>query len=134
MVIFFYLAVIITGFYSVSKVLLPEMAKPPLPSQRPVPKRVIPKQKSIEIVQSQSSDPDARLKKLETLLAEKNKNINLLQSELRIFHIQVRDSDKIKSLLEDEVHRLREQNRIFRSELGLPAVQSIVQSAENLIT
>jgi hypothetical protein len=42
-----------------------------------------------------------------------------LQKELKIFHVQMRDFDKVKTLLEEEIHRLREQNRIFRSELGL---------------
>ena len=43
---------------------------------------------------------------------------------------QVRNFEKVKTLLEEEIHRLREQNRIFRSELGLPAVQP----KENSIT
>ena len=67
---------------------------------------------------SEIMDPNNRIEKLELMLAEKNKNINILQTELKIFHIQVRESDKLKALLEDEIHRLREQNRIFRSELG----------------
>ena len=70
------------------------------------------------------------MEKLETLLAEKNKNIGLLQTELKVFCAQVRDFDKMKSVLEDEIHRLREQNRMFRSELGLPTVQP----KENSIT
>ncbi len=82
-----YLAVLITALYWVVKMLFPEMAKPPLP----------------KTVQNQNfpmllnlKNPDNRIDKLETLLAEKNKNINLLQTELKIFHVQVRDFDKIK--------------------------------------
>jgi hypothetical protein len=126
MVIFLYLAVVIAALYWVSKMLLPEMAKPPLPRGR-----VVGEPKSFDA--AEIIDPNAKFKKLEMMLVEKNKNINILQTELKIFHIQVRESDKLKSLLEDEIHRLREQNRIFRSELGLPAAQTIVQSAENLI-
>ena len=113
MLILLYLAVLGAALYWVSKLLLPEMAKPPIPKPAP-------RSKTFEIVQSMEADN--RVEKLETLLAEKNKNISLLQNEIRIYHVQVRDSDKIKSLLEDEIHRLREQNRIFRSELGLPTV------------
>ncbi len=112
--IILYLAALITALYWVVKILLPEMVKPPLPKSPPKPKY---------LENSRYDVLDKRVEKLETLLAEKNKNIGRLQTELQIFYVQVRDFDKIKSLLEDEVHRLREQNRIFRSELGLPAIQ-----------
>ena len=110
-----YLAVLIATLYWVTKILLPEMAKPTLPAKKPVPK-------SMYIPQSAAAS-DNRIEKLEILLAEKNKNIQVLQSELTIFLVQVREFDKIKAMLEEEIHRLREQNRIFRSELGLPAAQ-----------
>lgn len=112
MIIILYLAVVGLGLYWASKMLLPEMIKPSLPKAEVV--QTKPKETS------PSEIPVNRMERLETLLEEKNKNINLLQKELQIFHIQVRDFDKIKTLLEDEVHRLREQNRMFRSELGLP--------------
>jgi hypothetical protein len=118
MLIYIYLAVIITALYGVAKVLLPEMAKPPLPRATP---RTTPK--PISSVPYQPKESENRIEKLEKLLAEKNKNIQILQTELKSFYEQVRYSDKVKTLLEEEVHRLREQNRIFRSELGLPAAQ-----------
>ena len=119
--LFFYLAVVITALYYVSKILGPEMIKPPRP-------KAAPKPDSFDI--SQYNDPDNRTKRLETLLVEKNKNIEILQTELRIYHVKMRGFDKVKTLLEEEIHRLREQNRIFRSELGLPTVQT----KENSIT
>jgi hypothetical protein len=109
-----YLAVLMTAAYWVVRMLGPEMAKPP--KRRPV-------AVSDEHHGAQADDPGKRLEKLEMFLAEKNNNIQLLQTELRIFQVQVRNFDRIRSLLEDEIDRLREQNRIFRSELGLPAAQ-----------
>jgi hypothetical protein len=117
--IILYLAVVITALYWVSRMLLPEMAKPPLP---------------MTPLKTKSEDPavpnelEGRIEKLEYLLAEKNKNIGLLQTELKIFHAQVYNFDKVKTLLEEEIQRLREQNRIFRSELGIP---QIAPAAEN---
>ena len=105
MLIFLYLAVLMTSLYWVAKILLPEMAKPNPFNFSP------------------SNESDKRIEKLKILLAEKNKNISLLQRDLRIFHVQVSNFDKIKILLEEEIHRLREQNRIFRSELGIPTAQ-----------
>ncbi len=107
-----YLIFLTTSLYWVAKLLLPEMTKPNF------------------FDFSQSNEPDKSIEKLEAILAEKNKDISLLQKELRIFHAQVRFFDKMKTLLEEEIHRLREQNRIFRSELGLPSVQP----KENSIT
>ena len=112
--LFLYLAVLAAALYGVAKVLLPELAKPPL-TKTETPST------PTEFFYPESSDE--RVRKLEMLLAEKNKNINLLQTELKIFHAQVHNFDKVKSLLEEEIHRLKEQNRIFRSELGLPTVQ-----------
>ena len=62
---------------------------------------------------------------MEALLAEKNKKMSLLQTELKALHVQVRAFDKIKMLMDGEIHRLREQNRMFRSELGLPLIASM---------
>jgi len=125
-----YLAVLITALYYVSKMLLPEMITPSLAQAIPQPKTV-PQVKTIPVTQSiDIPESDNTKDKLETLITEKNKNISILQTELRIYQIQVRESEKVKSLLEDEIHRLREQNRIFRSELGLPTV---AQPKENLI-
>lgn len=109
-----YLLVLIPAAYWVIKTLGPEMAKPPLP-------KIVPKPYSFDF--SHSNEPDQRIEKLETLLAEKNRNIQLLQKELKIFHVQIRGFEKVKSLLVEEIHHLKEQNRIFRSELGLPAAQ-----------
>lgn len=107
-----YLAVLITALYWVSRILLPEITK----------------KESSDF--SPSDAPDQRIEKLEALLAEKNKDIGLLQKELSIFHAQIRAFDRVKDLLDEEIHHLREQNRIFRSELGLGAPQP----KENSIT
>jgi hypothetical protein len=116
-----YLAVLITALYWVSKTLLPEMTKPnsfDLPRSHGLDKSI------------KKNEPDKSIEKLETLLAEKNKDISLLQTESRLLHVQVSAFDGVKTLLDEEIHRLREQNRIFRSELGLPTAQP----KENSIT
>jgi hypothetical protein len=112
-----YLAVLATAIYWVIKTLGPEMAKPYLPKIEPMVKPVA------LVVPVELNDADRSMEKLETLLIEKNKSIQLLQTELKVFQAQANNYDKIKSLFEEEIARLREQNRIFRSELGLPAVQ-----------
>jgi len=117
-----YLAVLIISGYWVVKILAPEMAKPPL---RRISKAVLePNPQPNPVYFSPSIGPDQRIEKLESLLAEKNRNISILQKELRIFHAQVQSFDTVKMLLDDEIHHLREQNRIFRSELGLPSIVS----------
>jgi hypothetical protein len=112
MIIFSYLAILIAALYWVSKMLLPEMFKP----------------KTFDF--SQPNGDEKRIELLEKLLSEKNTNISLLQKEIRILDVQVSAFDKVKTVLEEEIRRLKEQNRIFRSELGLPAVQA----KENSIT
>jgi len=124
MLILLYLAVLGTALYYVSKVLGPEMSKTPTTTVRRIASIPDPYQST------QASGADNKMERLESLLAEKNKNISLLQNDLKLFQAQVRDYDKIKALLEEEIHRLREQNRIFRSELGMPTVQA----KENSIT
>ncbi len=105
--LFVYLAILMTGVYFVCKMLAPEMAKPVIrTSSKPIDDVI----------------PDDRFQKLTSLLMEKNREIELLQAELRVLQIQGGDYDKVRSLLEDEVRRLRQQNRIFRSELGLPTI------------
>jgi len=116
-----YLAVLVPALYWVSRILGPEMAKAPSSGPASVPDGPS---------SAQTTDPDKRIEKLNTILAEKNKNISLLEKELRFFHIQSHAFNKVKTLLEEEIHRLKEQNRIFRSELGIPAAQP----KENSIT
>ena len=106
MLILLYLAGLVTAIYWVVKILAPEMAKPGAHKD------------------SQSNTLDTRIEKLEPLLAEKNKIIHSLETESKLFKIQINNFSKVRTLLETEIYRLREQNRIFRSELGLPAVQS----------
>jgi hypothetical protein len=104
--LFLYVAVVIIALYGVSRILMPEMTKPRSPGL---------------------SNPNGLEKKaelMETLLAEKNKNIKLLESENKVLDVQVRSFSKVKTVLEEEILRLKEQNRIFRSELGLPAIQN----------
>ena len=110
-----YLAVLGLAMYYVVKLLGPEMSKP-------VPTKIV-SETELPVI-PKTIGTENRTEKLETLMAEKNRNIALLQKELKMFQAQVRDFDKIKSVLEEEIQRLREQNRIFRSELGLPAQQT----------
>lgn len=111
-----YLVILITTLYFVSKLLVPEMRKPSL--------------STTASITPQADDASARIEKLEMMLDEKNKNIQHMLTDLRILHVQAHDFDEIRGLLEEEIKRLREQNRIFRSELGLPAGQP----KENSIT
>jgi hypothetical protein len=122
--IFLFLAVVAIGFCWALKVLVPEMAKPPVYTIR----KLYPDSDLNKL--TQSAEPDPGIGKLETLLVEKNKNIGLLERELKILHTQEQSFNKVKTLLEEEIQRLREQNRMFRSELGLPTVPS----KENSIT
>jgi len=110
-----YLAILTTGLYYVAKILSPEMRRTPLPRK---PAAFDP------LDFSTLETPENRIGKLEILLFEKNKNIQLLQSELKVSLVQIRNFDKVKVLLEEEIRRLREQNRIFRSELGLPTIEA----------
>ncbi len=118
--LFIYLAVLGTAIIWVVKTLGPEMAKPPLPA--PTAKN------TLKVVPYEPPKPvdkaEKVIERLETLLAEKNRSISLLETELKVFHTQVSSFDKVKTLLEQEIQHLRDQNRIFRSELGLPALQS----------
>ena len=119
--IIIYLAILATALYFVVKTLGPEMMKPVTPSVR---KTVIKPAANKSIPQDA---PENGLERLETLIAEKNRNIILLQNELKIAFAQIRDFDKVKTLLEEEIHSLREQNRILRSELGIPALSTPVE-------
>ena len=119
--LFLYLAILIPALYWVSKILLPEMVKPPL-------QQTASGSGSIDFSQSDEADTDKRMKKLETLLSEKNRSIDFLDNELKVFHAQISAFDKIRTLLEEEIHHLRAQNRMFRSELGLPTTQPKVNS------
>lgn len=127
--LFFYLAVLIPAFYWVVRLLGPEM----FPSSRlrllVQPQAFdIPQPKPVEASRPEASKADDPVEKLEAILSEKNKDINDLQRELKISHVQSANFDKIKSLLEEEIRLLREQNRIFRSELGIPPVASFHES------
>ena len=112
--LFIYLALIMITLYGVSRVLMPEMAKPK-PSGP-----VIPEPEGI----------DKKIELMEALLLEKNRNIRQLEAENKVLNVQVSSFSKVKILLDEEIRRLRDQNRIFRSELGLPTVQA----KENLTT
>jgi hypothetical protein len=57
-----------------------------------------------------------------------------LQTELQIFLVQIREFDKVKAMLDEEIHHLREQNRMFRSELGIPLNASPAEQKETSIT
>lgn len=112
--LFIYLAILVVAMFWVIKILGPEMAKPSLPKTA---------SGSGSLEHPPSEDTAQRTEKLQTLLSEKNRTIDLLETELKVYQAQATSFDKLKTLLEGEIQRLREQNRIFRSELGLPAVQ-----------
>jgi hypothetical protein len=108
--VIFYLAFLLIALLGVAKILWPEI-------------KVSAATQVVRQPNPSSDESDSRITRLETLLAEKTKNIQALQTELKIFQVEVRESGKVKQLLEEEIYRLREQNRIFRSELGLPTAQ-----------
>ena len=96
MIIFIYLTLVLIALFVVARKLWPEMKKPPF-----VP------------------NDNGHASRLETLLDEKTKSLQFLQMESKILRTEMRDFSKIKAMLEEEIRRLRDQNRIFRSELGL---------------
>jgi hypothetical protein len=108
-------AVLIIGVLWVAKILLSELAKFSLSKPAPI-------LNSDDF--SQANESDKKIEKLETLMAEKNNNIIHLQKELRVLHIQVHAFDKVKTLMEEEIHHLREQNRPIRPKQGLPIAQT----------
>lgn len=118
--IILYVVLVVASLLFVARILLPEMAKP-------VVRPIAPKKENPLAIEPKEADN--RIEKLEYFLTEKNKNIQLLQTELRIFHAQIRDFDKVKTLLETEIQHLREQNRMFRSELGLPTTVQLKENA-----
>ena len=95
--LFIYLAVVLIALYWVSRVLLPEMAKPRTP------------------VYTEPEHDDKKTELMEALLVEKNKIIRLLEAENKVLVVQVRAFSKVREVLDEEIRRLREQNRIFRS-------------------
>jgi hypothetical protein len=119
-----YLAVLIAALYWVSKTLIPELAKPPLA-------KALEEDDPFDFSQIEFDKKEGKIEKLEVLLFEKNKEIALQETELKVFQAQARAFDKIKTALDEEIQHLREQNRIFRSELGLP---SVGQPSTNPIT
>jgi uncharacterized protein YoxC len=65
-----------------------------------------------------ADDNILKTEKLERMLAEKNKNIQSLQEELKVIQAKSQDFDKLKSFLEEEIQHLKEQNRILKPEKG----------------
>lgn len=115
-----YLAVLIIGTYWVVRTLGPEMAKPPLPAVK-----YDLKSKPVKPAAMATTELSiGRVERLEILLAEKDRNIALLQNDLRVLQVQASSFDKLRKILDDENQRLKEQNRMLRSELGLPAAGS----------
>ncbi len=60
-----------------------------------------------------------QMEKIDIMLSEKNKEINRLQTELQSYEDRWGDVEKVKTLLEEEIQKLREQNRTLKSELIL---------------
>ena len=114
--IIFFAALVIVALVLVFRILLPEMKKSP--EIKVV--KIVPLQETFDV--SQLDKPASKLEKLEMMLADKNKNISLLEKELKVLQAQTRSFDKVKMLIEEEIQRLKEQNRMFRSELGLPTI------------
>lgn len=110
-----YLAVLIAGLYFAIKNLIPEMKSIPEASKSV-------EEKDFNFIPFKVTDH--QVEKLDLMLAQKNRDITFLQKELRICKNQISSFEKIKAFMEEEIKYLREQNRIFRSELGLPAFSS----------
>ena len=94
-----YLVIVIAAIYFAIKLLAPEISKP-APSVVAIP------------ASARVDDTALKIEKLEMMLAEKNKNIQNLQSELKALQAQSQDFDKIKTLLEEEIQHLKGQNRL----------------------
>jgi len=129
LLILFFLALIAAGLVWVSKTLWPEMIKPVETAVKVEPYYPTKPAPAAEILTT--AEPDRKMEKLEIILDEKNRTIHLLETEIKIFQVQTRSFEKIKTVMDEEIQRLREQNRIFRSELGLPTVS---QTKNNSIT
>ena len=65
------------------------------------------------------SNSNQQMDKIDILLSEKNKEINLLQTELKSYEDRWGEFEKVKALMEEEIQKLREQNRTLKSELIL---------------
>jgi hypothetical protein len=65
-------------------------------------------------------DAQAKISKLKDLLSEKNRELERLNKELQALQAGMQGFDKVKALLEDEILRLREQNRVLKSEIIYP--------------
>ena len=109
--------IVILGLIAVFKILAPEMLKTSNYRVR----RVNPEAELDQLLKT--TLPQKGTEKLEILLAEKNRNISLLERELKILQSQEQSFNKVKVLMLEEIQRLKEQNRIFRSELGLPTMK-----------
>jgi len=97
MVILF-LAVVIIALYFAIKLLAPEIHKPTLSMAAAI---VPPADNTI-----------LKTERLEMMVEEKNKSIEHLQEECKVLQAQAQDFDKIKTILEEEIQHLKEQNRL----------------------
>lgn len=91
---------------------LPQIGRPKL--RKDVANSLAVKQPAIDIPQPQVHE----YSKAEVLLAEKNKEIALLKEQLRVKQNQSDDFDKLKEILDAEIAKLREQNRLLKTELS----------------
>ncbi len=127
LIIFLYLLILLVGGYFILRALfpdfkfnfpmmpnikLPQIGRPKL--RKDVANSLAVKQPAIDIPQPQVHE----YSKAEVLLAEKNKEIALLKEQLRVKQNQSDDFDKLKEILDAEIAKLREQNRLLKTELS----------------
>ena len=92
-----YLAVVIVALYFAIKLLAPEIRKPTL--------------SMAAAIAPPADNTILKTERLEMMVEEKNKSIEHLQEELKVLQAQVQDFEKIKTILEEEIQHLKEQNR-----------------------
>ncbi len=102
-----YLAVVIIALYFAIKLLAPEIRKPTL--------------SMASSIAPPADNAILKTERLEMMVEEKNKSIEQLQEECKVLQTQVQDFEKVKTLLEEEIEHLKEQNRSIKS--GVPADQ-----------
>jgi hypothetical protein len=77
--------------------------------------RIYVQEKQEKSLQADQSSQE-KITKLEVLLAEKNREIDRLRSQLGVHLDHSADFEKLKCILEEEIQNLRAQNRALKSQ------------------
>ncbi len=133
MIIFLYLLILLVGGYFILKALAPQLdlkfpllglsqiGRPKLRKDVANPLPVLKEDKSVLTPSAAINIPPPEVheySKADLLLVEKNKEIALLKEQLRVKQNQADDFEKLKSILDEEIVKLREQNRLLKTELS----------------